>query len=57
MQREVLGERELEHEAAPLAVLGDVADARVEALARGLARSSVLAATAIVPRCDRAQAA
>ena len=34
VQRQVLGEREVEHEAAHLAVLGDVADARVEALAR-----------------------
>ena len=30
VERDVLGERELEHEAAPLAVLGDVPDAGVE---------------------------
>ena len=30
VQRDVLGERELEHEAAPLAILGDVAHAGVE---------------------------
>ena len=30
MQRDVLGDRELEHEAAPLPVLGDVAEAGVE---------------------------
>ena len=38
VQRDVLGERELEHEAAPLAVLGDVAHAGVEHLARGVVR-------------------
>ena len=32
VERDVLGDRELEHEPAPLAVLRDVADARVEAL-------------------------
>ena len=34
MQRDVLGDRELEHEAPPLPVLGDVPDAGVEHLAR-----------------------
>ena len=34
VQRDVLGDRELEHEPAPLAVLRDVPDARVEHLAR-----------------------
>ena len=37
VQRDVLGDRELEHEAAALAVLGDVADARRRAVARALA--------------------
>ena len=34
VQRDVLGDRELEHEAAPLTVLRDVPDARIEHLAR-----------------------
>ena len=39
VQRDVLGDRELEHEAAPLAVLGDVADAGVEHPADARCRS------------------
>src|SRR2546427_5143764 len=35
VEHEVLGEREVEHEAATLAVLGDVTDAVVERLAWG----------------------
>ena len=38
VEGEVLGQREVEHEPAPLAVLGDVADAGVEALACGCRR-------------------
>ena len=38
MQADVLRQREVEDEAAALAVLGDVADAFVQALARGLTR-------------------
>src|SRR5262249_13085625 len=34
VEGDVLGDRELEYEAAPLAILGDVADAGVEQLAR-----------------------
>src|SRR6202011_3090591 len=49
VQRNVLGDRELEHEAAPLPVLGDVTDAGVEQLAgasvRGLATGDPDAAT------------
>ena len=38
MQREVLGEREVEHEAAALPVLRDVADAEVDDVSRARAR-------------------
>ena len=36
VQRDVLGEREVEHEPAPLAVLGNVAEAGVQAVAAAL---------------------
>ena len=50
VQREVLGERELEHEPAALAVLGDVPDARLE---HGRARCACVTS---VPASDDAAA-
>ena len=49
VERDVLGERELEHEPAPLAVLRDVADARRRGCARVLAPVSVLPADEMLP--------
>ena len=49
MERHVLGQRELEHEAAALAILRDVADARVEDPVRARVRE--------ISACDRKAAA
>ena len=56
MQRDVLGDRELEHEAAALAVLRDVPDAGVEHLARRRVRGRrPCPATLIVPSASGAE--
>ena len=43
VESEVLGQREVEHEAAPLPVLGDVPESRVEALLAGVAGDVLVA--------------
>ena len=57
VERDVLGERELEHEPAPLAILGNVADSRVEHPPRR-SRGGYRCARRprIDPACDRPQA-
>ena len=53
MQRDVLGDRELEHETAALPVLGDVADTGVEHLAGARMRGARWPATCIDAALER----